>query len=173
MVPSAITEAGGEITHFGMPVDPGNLLAIGRIGRTRIIILPGCARSPKENGFDWVLERLAASLEVKSEDVQAMGVGGLLKETARGQPRLAGEMPARPRFAGILLAAGLSRRMGKNKLLESAARQASRAPCRRGFRRGGAGAPRRRCPGTTAMQLERAPDGLGSKSFVHPIMPKA
>ncbi|MFZ1991555.1 MAG: molybdopterin-binding/glycosyltransferase family 2 protein [Alphaproteobacteria bacterium] len=118
VVPSAIAAAGGVITHFGMPVDPGNLLAIGSIGKAQAIILPGCARSSKENGFDWVLERLAAGLEISPQDIQAMGVGGLLKETARGQPRLAGAQPAKPRFAGILLAAGLSRRMGRNKLLE-------------------------------------------------------
>ena len=120
VVPTAMLAAGGKITHFGMPVDPGNLLAIGNIGRTRIIILPGCARSPKENGFDWILERVAAGIEVTAQDIQAMGVGGLLKETARGQPRLATvPSPSRPRIAGILLAAGLSRRMGgRNKLLE-------------------------------------------------------
>jgi len=29
VIPAAITEIGGRIEHFGMPVDPGNLLLIG------------------------------------------------------------------------------------------------------------------------------------------------
>ena len=49
---------------------------------------PGCARSPKENGFDWVLMRLLAGLEVPREDITGMGVGGLLMEiVTRPQPR--------------------------------------------------------------------------------------
>ena len=30
--PAGIVRAGGEILHFGMPVDPGNLICLGRIG---------------------------------------------------------------------------------------------------------------------------------------------
>ncbi|MBR0651844.1 molybdopterin-binding protein, partial [Roseomonas terrae] len=78
--PAAIVRAGGVIDHFGMPVDPGNLLCLGRIGDIPAMVLPGCARSPKLNGFDWVLQRLFAGLAVTGRDVMAMGVGGLLKE---------------------------------------------------------------------------------------------
>jgi molybdenum cofactor cytidylyltransferase len=31
-VPAAIVAAGGEIVHFGMPVEPGNMLLLARIG---------------------------------------------------------------------------------------------------------------------------------------------
>jgi molybdopterin biosynthesis enzyme len=49
---------------------------------------PGCARNPKENGFDWVLTRLLAGLPVQREDITGMGVGGLLMEIiSRPQPR--------------------------------------------------------------------------------------
>ena len=41
---------------------------------------PGCARSPKENGFDFVLWRLLAGLHVSGADLRGMGVGGLLNE---------------------------------------------------------------------------------------------
>ncbi|MCC2113403.1 MAG: molybdopterin-binding protein, partial [Hyphomicrobiales bacterium] len=58
VIPAAIEAAGGIVDHFGMPVDPGNLLLVGRIGPLRVIGAPGCARSPKENGFDWVLMRM-------------------------------------------------------------------------------------------------------------------
>ncbi|WP_350334789.1 molybdopterin-binding/glycosyltransferase family 2 protein [Coralliovum pocilloporae] len=120
VVPSSIEQAGGEIVHFGMPVDPGNLLLTARLGTKPVIGAPGCARSPKENGFDWVLERMLAGLEVGQEDIQAMGVGGLLKEiTSRPQPRRerTADRPL-PRVAAVVLAAGQSRRMGQaNKLL--------------------------------------------------------
>jgi molybdenum cofactor cytidylyltransferase len=92
VVPAAIEKAGGHVDHFGMPVDPGNLLLIGRTsevsGAKPLIGAPGCARSPKENGFDYVLERILAGIPVTAEDVCKMGVGGLLMEiVSRPQPR--------------------------------------------------------------------------------------
>jgi molybdenum cofactor cytidylyltransferase len=118
LVPSAIVEAGGRIEHLGMPVDPGNLLLIGEVNGVPVIGAPGCARSPKENGFDWVLERVLAGLTVTRADIQAMGVGGLLMEIfSRPQPRTAAvHAPALP-VAAVVMAAGRSTRMGTNKLL--------------------------------------------------------
>jgi molybdenum cofactor cytidylyltransferase len=109
-----------------MPVDPGNLMLLGRLGAMPVLGLPGCARSPKENGFDWILQRLLAGLRVTREDVMRMGGGGLLAEIpSRGLPRaeaappsLKPTAPTPPRIAALLLAAGQSRRMGEvNKLL--------------------------------------------------------
>lgn len=122
--PAAIVHAGGDILHFGMPVDPGNLLLLGRIGDIPAVVLPGCARSPKRNGVDWVLERLMADLPITGRDIMALGVGGLLKETPlRPLPRArateaAAEARPTPRVAAIVLAAGRSSRFGGgNKLL--------------------------------------------------------
>lgn len=120
MVPEAVIAAGGRIQHFGMPVDPGNLLLMAEIGATQVLGLPGCARSPKRNGVDLILERLAADIPVTSKDVMALGVGGLLKDSAaRPQPRnTKPQLPdVRRQIGAVLLAAGLSRRMGQNKLL--------------------------------------------------------
>ncbi len=120
--PAGLVAAGGTLTRFGMPVDPGNLLFLGTYNTRPVIGLPGCARSPALNGADWVLERLAAGMEVGFDDIAAMGVGGLLKEIpARPQPRAAREArPAKkPQTTAIILAAGASRRMrGTDKLLE-------------------------------------------------------
>ncbi|MBT7487648.1 MAG: NTP transferase domain-containing protein, partial [Rhodospirillales bacterium] len=127
-IPAAIEQAGGRIEHFGMPVDPGNLLLLGRLADdTPVIGLPGCARSPKTNGFDWVLERLLAGLDVAGDDIKRMGVGGLLKEIpSRPLPRdetardtdMTATAPRAPRIAALIMAAGQSRRMGaENKLL--------------------------------------------------------
>ncbi len=88
VIPAALERAGGRIEHFGMPVDPGNLLLIGSLGAMPVLGAPGCARSPKENGFDWVLQRLLAGLPVTRDEIVGMGVGGLLMEIVqRGQPR--------------------------------------------------------------------------------------
>jgi molybdenum cofactor cytidylyltransferase len=118
VIPAALEAIGGRVEHFGMPVDPGNLLMIGSVGATPVLGAPGCARSPKENGFDWVLMRLLAGLPVQREDITGLGVGGLLMEiVTRPQPR---EEPlhARRSIAAVVLAAGRSSRMGgPNKLL--------------------------------------------------------
>ena len=88
VIPAAIEAAGGRIEHFGMPVDPGNLLLIGSLDGKPTIGAPRCARSPKENGFDWVLGRVLADIPITRADIQAMGVGGLLMEIeTRPQPR--------------------------------------------------------------------------------------
>ena len=89
VIPAAIEASGGRIDHFGMPVDPGNLLLLGARGSLPIVGAPGCARSPKENGFDWVLQRVLADVPITAADIMGMGVGGLLMEIAsRPQPRL-------------------------------------------------------------------------------------
>ena len=88
VAPEALRLAGGEVTRFGMPVDPGNLLFLGALGAKPVIGLPGCARSPALNGADWVLERVICGIDVSSGDIAAMGVGGLLKEIpTRPMPR--------------------------------------------------------------------------------------
>ncbi len=124
VLPAGLENAGGRVSHFGMPVDPGNLMLMGSLGERPVIGLPGCARSPKVNGFDWVLQRMVAGLEVAPRDVMRLGGGGLLKEIAsRPLPRAeaveqGAAAPRAARIAAIVLAAGQSRRMGNvNKLL--------------------------------------------------------
>jgi molybdenum cofactor cytidylyltransferase len=118
VIPAAVEAIGGRIEHLGMPVDPGNLLLVAAAGDCPILGAPGCARSPKENGFDWVLMRLLAGLHVSREAITGMGVGGLLMEiVTRPQPREEPTAEGR-RVAAVVLAAGRSTRMGQsNKLL--------------------------------------------------------
>lgn len=118
VVPAAIEASGGVVDHLGMPVDPGNLLLLGHHGKVPVIGVPGCARSLKPSGFEWVLERIAADLAITSHDLMRLGAGGLLAEVAsRPSPRQP-ESRALPRVAAVVLAAGFSRRMGgTNKLL--------------------------------------------------------
>ncbi len=122
--PDGVVRAGGEIVHFGMPVDPGNLICVGQIGAVPALVLPGCARSPKPNGIDWVLARLFAGLPLGPAEIMRMGVGGLLKDTeVRPLPRAKAvaapqAAPKRPPVAAVVLAAGTSSRMAPyHKLL--------------------------------------------------------
>lgn len=115
VIPEAIRQAGGEVVQVGMPVDPGNLLVLGRIGDIPVIGAPGCARSPKENGFDWVLDRILSGEQPGAIDISGMGVGGLLMEI-QARPSLR-EAEAQPtpaaRVVTVLLAAGKASRMGE------------------------------------------------------------
>lgn len=115
VIPDAIDAAGGRVKRVGMPVDPGNLLALGELAGVPVIGAPGCARSPRRNGFDFVLDRLMTGLSVGEKEIAGMGVGGLLADIAtRPQPR---EQKSAT-VGAILLAAGSARRMGgPNKLL--------------------------------------------------------
>ncbi|MEO1339134.1 MAG: NTP transferase domain-containing protein, partial [Myxococcota bacterium] len=120
VVPAAIVEVGGQLVHMGMPVDPGNLMLLARFGHIDVIGVPGCARSMKPSGYDWVLQRLAAGLSVGRRDIMRMGAGGLLNEIrARPLPRRdVDEQTAPAKIAAVVLAAGQSKRMGAdNKLL--------------------------------------------------------
>lgn len=129
VIPAAIEAASGVVDHFGMPVDPGNLILTAHLdddtGSTPIIGLPGCARSPKLNGFDWVLQRLFAGLSISPGVIMDMGHGGLLKEIAtRPLPRADTETEdgtstvRAKKIAAIILTAGQSTRMGaQNKML--------------------------------------------------------
>jgi len=125
-VPAGIVAAGGEITHFGMPVEPGNMLLLARIGAVPVVILPGCARSRRMNGLDWMLQRMLAGLPMAAEQIMSMGVGGLIRspleadeedKPAQSEPVRA---PVGRRVAALVLAAGSSQRMGSgNKLLQA------------------------------------------------------
>jgi molybdenum cofactor cytidylyltransferase len=117
--PAAIVRVGGAVDHFGMPVDPGNLICLGHIGAVPALVLPGCARSPARNGIDLVLARLFAGEPAGTGEIARLGVGGLLKDfSSRPSPRTAPSSGTEPRVAALLLAAGLSRRMAPhNKLL--------------------------------------------------------
>jgi molybdenum cofactor cytidylyltransferase len=121
VIPAAIRLAGGEVAIAGMPVDPGNLLVLGYVGGTPVIGAPGCARSPKENGFDWILNRVLAGERPSQADAAALGVGGLLMEIPlRPLPREKAVETPHHLTAGIaVLAAGRASRMGgeKHKLL--------------------------------------------------------
>lgn len=125
VVPAAVTAVGGVVDHFGMPVEPGNMLLLAHIGEVPVLVLPGCARSRRSNGLDWVLQRLLAGLPLGRAEIMRMGVGGLIRSPLEPEDEEEGEeesvaaVPAgAPNVAALVLAAGQSSRMGAaNKLL--------------------------------------------------------
>ncbi len=88
VVPTALLQAGGTITHFGVPVDPGSLLMLGYLGDIPVVGAPGCIKSPKTNVIDWILPRLLAGERLTRADLVVMGHGGLLEDISeRPMPR--------------------------------------------------------------------------------------
>lgn len=89
VIPLGIERSGGTTEHFGMPMDPGNLLLLAYLQNgTPVVGLPGCAKSPKFNGFDIVLANLIADQKLTSPDIMKLGAGGLLQEIrSRPMPR--------------------------------------------------------------------------------------
>lgn len=102
VIPAALEKSGGRVEHLGMPVDPGNLLMLGQLdAATPVLGMPGCVRSPKLNGADWVMERLGARLPVTALDIKRMGAGGLLMEIGtRPLPRAKASQPLCPNPPG-------------------------------------------------------------------------
>ena len=88
VIPAALTAIGGKIVKLGMPVDPGNLLLYGSLKGIPVIGVPSCAASIKENGFDWILERIFAELPINCDVITGMAARGLLTEIpSRPMPR--------------------------------------------------------------------------------------
>ncbi|KQW28645.1 4-diphosphocytidyl-2C-methyl-D-erythritol kinase [Rhizobium sp. Root274] len=175
VIPQAIRLAGGIVERVGLPVDPGNLLVLGHIGEVPVIGAPGCARSPKDNGFDWVLNGILAGLPPSSDDMAGWGVGGLLMEIpSRPLPRLAaaaaGAETKRPDLGIVVLAAGRASRMGEggpHKLLATfegealvrrVVRQAVEADC----------GPVFVVTGHRAEEIARSLEGLGVERVDNP-----
>ena len=82
LTPRAIRLAGGNVEHYGAPVEPGNLLLMAyfNTGQKLIPLLgaPGCVRSRNANIVDLLLPRLLAGEHITRADIIALGHGGLL-----------------------------------------------------------------------------------------------
>ena len=79
ILPKSIMDLGGDIIHFGLPVDPGNLLILASLNNKFLVGMPGCSRSPSLNGLDLILRMLAAEININKQIIASLGVGGLLK----------------------------------------------------------------------------------------------
>ena len=120
VIPQSIENAGGSVQRFGIPIDPGNLLLLAEIDGTSIIGAPGCARSPKDNGLDRVLDRLVCELPVHNEWLNSLSIGGLLDEDVT-RPALRREVSpvrtsdAQMQIGALVLAAGHAQKGASKK----------------------------------------------------------
>ncbi len=89
VIPAALEAIGGRIEHFGMPVDPGNLLMIGDAGRPSGARRAGLRPQPEGKRIRLGADAACSPvLPVPREDITGLGVGGLLMEiVTRPQPR--------------------------------------------------------------------------------------
>lgn len=78
ITPRAIKAIGGKIEHYGVPVEPGNLLLLAYYQQVPIVGAPGCARNKSYNVVDMVLPRLAAGEHLTRRDLIELSHGGLL-----------------------------------------------------------------------------------------------
>ena len=90
VIPAAIEAIGGRVEHFGMPVDPGNLLLLGAHRRHRRSSARRAARArPRRTASTGCCSACSPACRSAAPTSRRMGVGGLLMEIAsRPQPRL-------------------------------------------------------------------------------------
>ncbi len=75
--PLAIKNTGAEIVSYGAPVLPGAMFLLAYLDGVPVVGLPGCVMYARRTIFDLILPRLIAGLEVKVEELAALGHGGL------------------------------------------------------------------------------------------------
>jgi formylmethanofuran dehydrogenase subunit E len=75
-----LIDAGAENLLYGVPVTPGAMTLLARIGKVQVIGVPACALHFKQTSFDLLLPRLLAGLAITREDLAAMGDGGICLE---------------------------------------------------------------------------------------------
>jgi len=78
----ALIDAGAVDLVYGIPVLPGGMLLVGRIGQARLIGVPACALHYNRTSFDLILPRVLAGCEVTRRDVAKMGSGGMCLQCA-------------------------------------------------------------------------------------------
>jgi molybdenum cofactor cytidylyltransferase len=83
IIPRGVTEGGGTVEHFGVPVDPGHLLFLAYHGDVPILGTPGCVQGTNPDAVDLVLPRLLAGERVQGDDLVSLGCGGLLSPHGR------------------------------------------------------------------------------------------
>lgn len=133
VIPAAVEALGGTVHRLGLAVDPGNLLMLAELDGRTVLGLPGCARSPADNGVDRILDRLACDVPTHEAWLRSLAIGGLLGEIVeRPSPRRSvppPRAPSRGRVGVLVLAGGASRRAGAaNKLLHPMRTDAGEAP---------------------------------------------
>lgn len=77
-----LADAGATDMLYGMPVLPGAMTLLARIGSVQVIGVPACALYFKTTSFDLLLPRLLADIRVTRKDLAKLGHGAMCKECA-------------------------------------------------------------------------------------------
>ena len=75
-----LLDAGVTDMLYGMPVLPGAMALIGRIGTVQVLGVPACALFHTITSLDLLLPRLLANVETTRADLAEFGDGGLCRE---------------------------------------------------------------------------------------------
>lgn len=78
LTPSIIRDMSDEFIIQGMPIQPGNMLTVGKNKDTYLIGVPGASIHSEITSLDFFLPRIFAGMDLKKRDFTEMGEGGLL-----------------------------------------------------------------------------------------------
>ncbi|NLY20470.1 MAG: molybdopterin-binding protein [Tissierellia bacterium] len=77
LTPTVIKSLSDEMITQGVPMQPGNMLTIGKVGKAILIGVPGASIHAPTTSFEITLPKIFAGVEITKEDINAMGAGGL------------------------------------------------------------------------------------------------
>lgn len=78
LTPSVIRQMSDNFIIQGMPMQPGNMLTVGKNKNTYLVGVPGASIHSEITSFDFFLPRIFAKIDLKKQDFTEMGEGGLL-----------------------------------------------------------------------------------------------
>ena len=85
--PGAIRATGARIVKQGSPVLPGAMFMAAYLGEVPILGVPAAGMYFKNTMFDRMLPYVFADVEIKREDIVNMGIGGLIMNNERYEPK--------------------------------------------------------------------------------------
>lgn len=78
ITPSIIKSMSDNFIIQGLPVQPGNMLTVGKKKNSYLVGVPGASMHADITSFDIFLPRIFAGLDLKKKDFTELGEGGLL-----------------------------------------------------------------------------------------------
>lgn len=77
LTPTAIKNSSEELLFQGVPIQPGNMLTVGKVKNSYLVGVPGASIHSPATSFDILLPRLYGKVEIKREDFIKLGEGSL------------------------------------------------------------------------------------------------
>ena len=77
LTPTAMRESGAQIITQGVPMQPGNMLTVGKLEDTYLVGVPGASIHAPVTSLEVFLPRIFAGLELEKADFVEVGEGGL------------------------------------------------------------------------------------------------